>query len=78
MEGHTGGVVLSMGHSANLQRVVTRSSTESELVSIRDVMSYIFWSKNFLETQGFPVTDTILHHPNQSCILLAKNGQQSK
>jgi hypothetical protein len=37
----------------------------------------ILWTKNFLEAQGFPVTESVLHHDNQSCILSAKNGRQS-
>jgi hypothetical protein len=81
MKGHTGGV-LSMGQGAvystsTRQKLVTRSSTESELVGIQDVMPDILWTKNFLEAQGFSVTETILHQDNQSCILLAKNGRQS-
>jgi hypothetical protein len=40
-------------------------------------MPDILWTQNFLEAQGFPVTETILHQDNESCILLAKNGRQS-
>jgi hypothetical protein len=81
MKGHTGGV-LSMGQGAvystsTRQKLVTRSSTESELVGIHDVMPDILWTKHFLEAQGFPVTENVLHQDNQSCILLAKNGRQS-
>jgi hypothetical protein len=81
MKGHTGGV-LSMGQGAvystsTRHRLVTRSSTESELVGIHDVLPDILWTKNFLEAQRFPVVENVLHQDNQSCILLVKNGRQS-
>lgn len=81
MKGHTGGL-LSLGRGAvystsTRQKLVTRSSTESELVGIHDVLPDILWTKYFLEAQGFPVSESILHQDNQSCILLAKNGRQS-
>jgi hypothetical protein len=80
MKGHSGGV-LSMGQGAvystsTRQKLVTRSSTESELVGIHELPD-ILWTKNFLEAQGFPVVDNVLHQGNQSCILLVKNGRQS-
>jgi hypothetical protein len=58
-------------------KLVTRSSTESELVGIHDVMPDILWTKNFLEAQGVIVTDNVLYQDNQSCILLERNGRQS-
>jgi hypothetical protein len=82
MKGQTGGV-LSMGQGAvystsTRQKLVTRSSTESDLVGIHDVLPDILWTKNFLEAQGFPVIENVLHQDNQSCILLAKNGRQTR
>jgi hypothetical protein len=64
MKGHTGGV-LSMGQGAvystsTRQKLVTRSSKESELVVAQDVMSDILWTKRFLEAQGFPVSENVL------------------
>jgi hypothetical protein len=59
------------------QKLVTRSSKESELVVAQDVMPDILWTKRFLEAQGFPVSEKVLHQDNQSSILLAKNGRQS-
>jgi hypothetical protein len=58
MKGHIGGV-LSTGQGAvystsTRQKLVTRSSTESELVGVHDVMPDILWTKHFLESQGSP------------------------
>jgi hypothetical protein len=73
MKGHTGGV-LSMGQgavysTATRQKLVIRSSTESELVGIHDVMPDILWTKHFLEAQAFPFTENVLQQDNQSCSL---------
>jgi hypothetical protein len=81
MKGHTGGV-LSMGKGAvystsTRQKLVTRSSTESELVGIHDVLPDVLWTKHFLEAQGCHVVENVVHQDNQSCILLAKNGRHS-
>jgi hypothetical protein len=81
MKGHTGGV-LSMGKGAifgtsTRQKLVTRSSTESELVGLYDVLPQILWTRNFLDAQGYSVQDTIVHQDNKSTILLAENGRLS-
>ena len=50
-------------------------STESELVSIEDVLGMIMWCKYFVEAQGYTIENTILYQDNKSTILLAKNGR---
>ena len=81
MKGQTGGC-MTMGKGAvitasNKQKLVARTSTECELIGVHDVLPSIIWSKNFLEAQGYPLTDVILHQDNQSSILLEKNGRLS-
>jgi hypothetical protein len=81
MRSHTGGT-LSLGEgcvysTSGVQKLVTRSSTESELVGVHDVMPQIIWTKNFLEEQGFKISENILHQDNKSTILLAENGRSS-
>ena len=81
MKGHTGGCMtmgkgIASAFSAK-QKLVSRSSTESELIGIHDVMPNIIWSRNFLEAQGVEVKDVVLHQDNKSSILLAKNGRLS-
>ena len=39
------------------QKVMSRSSTEAELVGVDDVISKILWSKVFIEAQGYKVKD---------------------
>jgi hypothetical protein len=81
MHGHTGGT-MSMGRgsvysTSTKQKLVTRSSTECELVGIHDVMPQIEWTKLFLEAQGYAMQDTVLYQDNMSAILLEKNGRAS-
>ena len=58
-------------------------STESELVSIADVLGMIMWFKYFMEAKGYAIENNILYQDNKSTILLAKNrrildGKNSK
>ena len=81
MKEHTGGV-MSLGKGAiygtsTKQKLVTRSSTESELVGIYDVMPQILWTRHFLEAQGYAVKDSNVHQENKSAVLLEQNGRGS-
>ena len=81
MRGHTGGG-LTMGRgfpisTSTKQKLNTRSSTESELVGVDDLMPSILWTREFLLAQGYGVTETIVGQDNRSAILLEKNGKAS-
>ena len=81
MHGHTG-ATMSMGNGSIYsgswkQKMVTRSSTESEVVSIHDVLPQILWMKKFLEDQGLTIKETVLYQDNMSLKLLEHNGRQS-
>jgi hypothetical protein len=81
MRGHTGGG-LTMGRgypysTSTKQKLNTRSSTESELVGVDDMMPSILWTRNFLESQGYGVRENIVYQDNRSAILLEKNGKAS-
>ena len=51
------------------------SSTESELVSIADVLGVMVWCKYFTEAQGYTIDNYLLYQDNKSSIVLAKNGR---
>jgi hypothetical protein len=81
MRGHTGGG-LSFGlgfpiSQSAKQKLNTRSSTESELVAVDDMMPTVLWSRQFLEEQGHTVKDNIVYQDNQAAILLERNGKSS-
>lgn len=81
LRGHTGGG-MSMGrgypisHSGK-QKLNTRSSTESELVAVDDMMPELLWARQFLTEQGYNVAGNVLYQDNQAAILLEKNGKLS-
>jgi hypothetical protein len=78
---HTGGG-LTMGRgfpivSSTMQKIITRSSTESKLVSVDDMMPIIVWSCFFLVAQGYAVMKNLLLQDNKSSMLLKKNSKAS-
>jgi hypothetical protein len=81
MKSHTGGT-LSLGKgsiysTSSKQKLVTRSSTEAEVVGVHDVMPQLIWTAHFLDGQGVLVDESILYQDNTSSILLEKNGRSS-
>ena len=59
------------------QKLITKSSTEAELVATNDVMPQLLWTRYFLEAQGYGVRVNKLYQDNMSAILLEKNGKWS-
>ena len=53
------------------------SSTESELVSLANVLGMIVWCKYFMAAQGYTIESNLLYQDNKSTILLAKNRKMS-
>ena len=81
MKGHSGGA-MTMGTGFPLDkstkhRLNTRSSTESEIVAVDDLIPQILWVRLFLKAQGFTVSDNILYQDNKSAMLLETNGRAS-
>ena len=81
MRGHSGGM-LTMGRGFPLakstkHKLNTRSSTESEIVAVDDLIPQILWARLFMRAQGFEVSDNILYQDNKSAMLLEQNGRAS-
>ena len=59
MKSHTGGfITLGSGPvyvSSKRQTLVTKSSTEAELVGLSDVLPQVLWTREFLIGQGYPI-----------------------
>ena len=78
---HTG-AVMTYGEGAiqavsSKQKLNTRSTCKSELVSTDDAATKIFWTKLFMEAQGYRIDKNILYQDNMSTILLLNNGKRS-
>ena len=80
-KGHTGGA-LTLGkgtlcNTSRKQKLNTRSSTETELVSVDDMMPSVLWTKYFLEEQGYGSAETVIKQDNKSTILLENHAKMS-
>ena len=57
------------------QKIITKSSTEAELVAVDDCIGHVMWLRFFLLEQGYKKAETIIIlQDNQSAILLEQNG----
>ncbi len=74
MRGHIGGcMTIRRGFPISVstkQKLNTKSSTESELVGVDDMMPIIIWTRYFLMEQGYGVVENLLLQDNKSSILL--------
>jgi hypothetical protein len=81
MKSHTGGTMSlgkgSLYSTSTKQKLVTRSSTEAEVVGVHDVMPQLIWTANFLDAQGIDLNETVLYQDNTSSILMERNGRNS-
>jgi hypothetical protein len=78
---HTGGG-MTMGRNfpisvSTKQNLNTKSSTESELVGIDNMMPIILWTCYVLLSQGYGVIKNLLLQDNKSLVLLERNGKAS-
>ena len=78
---HTGGV-MSWGWGVLLnkcqkQKLNSKSSTEAEIVGVRDYLPNVMWTRMFLEAQGFKIEENIPFRDNQSAIKIEENGKAS-
>jgi len=74
----TGAMTLGRGCILNgscKQKLNTRSSTEAELVGADDMSQLIFWTKLFVEAQGYEIKHNMLYQDNKSIVLLMENGK---
>ena len=79
--GH-GGAALMMGKGAmtsysNRLRMNTRSSTETEMVTVDRYMPEVLWTMYFLREQGFPVEVSRIAQDNEAAQLLETKGRFS-
>jgi hypothetical protein len=81
MKGHTGGrMTLGKGSVINKstkQKINTKSSTETELIGVDDILPQVLWTNYFMKSQGWKINDTIVYQDNKSAILLENNGKLS-
>ena len=78
---HTGQMITLGGGAvysrSSKQKLVSKSSTEAELIALSDGLPTVLWAKNFLEAQGFKVNPAVIHQDNKSTITLAEKGRST-
>ena len=78
MKSHTGGVITfgrgGITCKSAKQKLVTKSSTEAELVGASEYLPSTIWVQYFLQAQGFPHHTSYFEQDNQSAICLEWNG----
>lgn len=78
---HTGAMISlgagSIYAKSSKQKLVTKSSTEAELVGLSDALSQVVWSRNFLKEQGYEVSPATIYQDNKSTITLAERGRST-
>ena len=57
------------------QNLNTNSSVEWETVRIDELMPSVLWTRIFLKSQVYGVTENIIYQDNKSDILTEKNGK---
>ena len=81
MKGHTGGTTsfgVGVIHTmCSKQKLNTKSSTESEIVSASDYVTHMIWLSRFMEDMGYPMKKKVLYQDNKSAIQILKNGRMS-
>jgi hypothetical protein len=56
------------------QKIVSKSSTEAELIALSDGAALYSWVLQFLEEQGYTNPSGIVYEDNEAAIILANNG----
>ena len=81
-KGHTCGA-LALGQGAVISKssgqkmMNTKSSSETELVGVDDLLPTVLWTKYFIEAQGYNVEHNIIHQDNESTLKMLINGKKS-
>ena len=76
------GVIIKIGNAtvyvkSGKQKLLTRSSTEAELVGLSDALSQIIWTREFLLCQGVQLQPAKIYQDNLSTIFLATKGRST-
>jgi hypothetical protein len=76
---HTGCVIVlgacgPLLAKSSKQKIVTKSSTEAELVGLSDTATLAIHLRNFVLDQGYEIGPAVVYQDNMSCMALMKRG----
>ena len=77
------GVVLMMagavvGAWSGKQKLVTKSSTEAEIVGLSDGLSHALWARELLQGQGYAMPPTEIFQDNEGVLKIMGNGRHPR
>ena len=80
-KGRTGGA-LTLGQGSVIkkssgQKMNTKSSSETELVGVDDLLTTVLWTKYFIGAQRYNVEHSMIHQDNESTLRMLMNGKKS-
>ncbi len=67
----------AVASSSKKMKCNTKSSTETELISLADKLTDIIWVCYFVECQGCGIDENVVYQENMSALSLEKNGRVS-
>jgi hypothetical protein len=67
----------AVSRSSDKMKCNTKSSTETEIISLGNKLSNVVWMRYFIECQGYDIDESIIFQDNMSALLMEKNGQIS-
>ncbi len=79
MKSHTG-CVITLGKGpifvrSAKQKLVSKSSTEAELIALSDSAGQVIWTREFLTFQGYDIGPAVIYQDNMSTIALVNKGR---
>jgi hypothetical protein len=82
MKGSHTGYFITLGKGpifakSTKQKLVSKSSTEAELIGWSDSTPMVMWVQHFLEGQGYPPQPVKIYQDNQSTIIMVKKGKST-
>ncbi len=64
----------AVASSSKKMKCNTKSSTETELISLADKLTDIIWMRYFVECQGYNIDEYVVYQDNMSALSLEKTG----
>ena len=68
----------AIGNWSSKQKLVTKSSTEAEIVALSDGLTNALWMREMLLAQGYKLGPTEIFEDNQGVIKIIKGGRSPK
>ena len=69
---------VGVGGWSGKQKLVTKSSTEAEVVGLSDGLTHVLWAREFLTAQGHNVSPVLTYQDNEGVLSLMKTGRANK